>query len=121
MIARARIFTLIGVSVLGLGSTIALSGCTRGGNLSVVNLSATELTNVVATGSGLNQSIGAIPAGQQREVSLRVPGESALKLDFNANGKHFTSGRQGYVEGGYNIKITAIVAPDFTVKVDTNN
>jgi hypothetical protein len=121
MISRSRIFTLIGISVLGFGSTIVLSGCTRGANLSVINRSATELTNVVATGSGFTQSIGTIPAGQQREVSVRVPGESALKLDFDANGKHFTSDRQSYFEGGYNLKLTAIVAPDFTVKVETNN
>jgi hypothetical protein len=105
----------------GFFAVTILSGCTRGGNLNVVNLSATELTNVVATGSGFTQSIGSIPAGQQRQVSVNVPGESALKLDFDANGKHFKSDRQSYFEGGYNLKVMAIVAPDFTVKVETNN
>jgi hypothetical protein len=119
MIARSRIFTLIGISVLGLGSTMALSGCTRGANLSIVNRSSTELTNVVATGSGFTQAIGSIPAGQQHSISVRPRSESGVKLDFDANGQHFTSAPQGYFEGGSSAKVTAIVAPDFTVAVDT--
>jgi hypothetical protein len=121
MIARSRIFILIGVSVLGLGGTMALSGCTRGANLNVVNRSTAELTNVVATGSGFTtQSIGSIPAGAQRSVSLSVSSESDLGLDFDANGKHFTSEPQDYFEGGKVIdtRVTATVSPDFTVTVD---
>jgi hypothetical protein len=97
-----------------------LSGCTPGANLNVINRSTTELTNVVATGSGFTtQAIGTIPAGAQRSVSLNVRSESALQLDFDAKGKHFTSGTQGYFEGGSGTKVTAIVSPDFTVTVDT--
>jgi hypothetical protein len=120
MIARSRIFTLMGIGILGLGSTMPLSGCTRGANVNVANDSGVELTNVVVTGSGFTQSIGSIPARTQRGVFVRLPGESALKIDFDANGKHFTSKPQSYFEGGYNTKVTAVVAPDFTVKVDTN-
>ncbi len=120
MIARSRIFILIGVSILGLGSTIAISGCTRGANLKVINRSTAELTNVVATGSGFTQSIGSIPAGEQRSVYLNVGSESALKLDFDANGKRRTSDPQGYFEGGkvMDTKITATVSPDFTFTVN---
>jgi hypothetical protein len=116
MIARSRIFLLIGVSVLGLGGIMALSGCTRGANIDIVNRSTAELTNVVANGSGFTQSIASIPAGEQRSVSVSVGSESGLRLDFDANGKHRTSGSQGYFEGG---KVTATVSPDFTVTVDT--
>jgi hypothetical protein len=118
MMARSRIFILIGISMLGIGGTMTLSGCTRETNLNIVNRSTTELTKVVATGSGFTQSIGSIPAGEQRNVLVSPRGESALKLDFNANGKHHTSGSQGYFEGGYNYKVTATVSPDFTVTVD---
>jgi hypothetical protein len=104
----------------GFLAVAMLSGCTRGANLNVVNGSTAELTNVVATGSGFTKSIGSIPAGGQRNISLNLPGESALKLDFDANGKHFSSKPQSYFEGGYNTKLAAIVGPDFTVKVDTN-
>jgi hypothetical protein len=119
MMARSRIFTLMGVSLLGL--TLGLSGCTRGANLNVVNRSTVELTNVVATGSGFTQSIGSIPAGQQHSVSISPRSESGLKLDFDANGRRFTSGPQGYFEGGSSAKVTATVAPDFTVTVDVKN
>jgi hypothetical protein len=118
--ARSHMFVSIGVSILGLGGAMAISGCTRGANLNVVNGSTAELTNVVATGSGFTKSIGSIPAGGQRNISLNLPGESALKLDFDANGKHRSSEPQSYFEGGLNTKVTAVVAPDFTVTVDTN-
>jgi ABC-type Fe3+-hydroxamate transport system substrate-binding protein len=118
MIARSRIFILIGVSILSLGGTIALSGCTRGTNLNVVNRSTSELTNVVATGSGFTRSISSIPAGAQRSVSISPRSESALRLDFDAKGKHFKSLPQGYFENGTHTKVTATVSPDFTVSVD---
>lgn len=119
MIPRSRIFILIEVSVLGLGGTVALSGCTRGTNLNVINRSTAELTNVVVTGSGFTESIGSIPAGEQRNVSVSPRSESDLKLDFSAKGKHFKSVPQGYFEGGSNTKVTATVSPDFSVTVDT--
>jgi hypothetical protein len=101
-------------------SATMLSGCTSGANLNIVNRSTTELTNVVVAGSRFTtQAIGSISAGAQRSVSLNVRSESALKLDFDANGKHFTSGTQGYFESGSGTKVTAIVSPDFTVTVDT--
>jgi hypothetical protein len=117
MISRSRIFILIGVSILGFGGTMAISGCTRSPNLNVVNRSTAELTNVVATGSGFTQSLGSIAAGEQRSISVSPRGESDLRLDFDANGKHFTSKPQGYFEGSS--KVTATVSPDFTVTVGT--
>jgi hypothetical protein len=120
MITRSRMFILVGVSIFGLGVTTSLSGCTRGANLNVINRSTAELTNVVATGSGFTQSLGSIPAGGQRNISLNFPGESALKLDFDAKGKHRSSEPQGYFENGSNTKVTAVVSPNFTVTVDTN-
>jgi hypothetical protein len=114
MISRSRIFIPIGV--LGLSATMALSGCSRGTNLNVINRSTAELTNVVAIGSGFTQSLGSIPAGKQHSISVSSRSESDLKLDFDVNGKHFTSKPQGYFEGG---KVTATVATDFSVTVDT--
>jgi hypothetical protein len=119
MITLSRMFIPIGIGVLGLSATMALSGCSRGTNLKVINRSTAELTNVVATGSGFTQSLGSIPAGEQRNVSVSPRSESALQVDFDVKGKHFTSGRQGYFESGSNAKVTAIVATDFSVTVDT--
>jgi hypothetical protein len=100
-------------------AAVLLSGCTRGAQLNIVNSSTAELTNVVATGDGFTQTIGSIPAGEQHSVSVRPPGESDLKLDFDANGKHFTSAPQGYFENSSSYKVTATISPDFTVTVDT--
>jgi hypothetical protein len=104
----------------GLFAVTILSGCSRGTSLNIVNKSNTELTKVVATGSGFTKSIASIPAGEQRSVYLNISGESALKLDFDANGKHYKSDPQGYFEGGKvaDTKVTAIVSPDFTFTVD---
>lgn len=113
MIARSYIFILFGVSILGL------NGCNSGTNLNVINRSTTELTNVVAIGSGFTQSVGSVPAGEQRSISVSARGESDLRLDFDANGKHRTSVPQSYFEGGSSEKVNATVSPDLTVTVDT--
>ena len=107
--------------VAGLFAVTILSGCSRGTNLHIINKSNVELTKVVATGAGFKESIAAIPAGEERSVHLNIGGESALKLDFDANGKHHTSGSQGYFEGGKVIdsKVTATVSPEFAVTVDS--
>jgi hypothetical protein len=96
-----------------------LSGCSRGTNLHIVNKSNTELTKVVATGSGFTQSVGSIPAGEQRNVSVSPSSESGLQLEFDAKGRHFKSVPQGYFEGGSNTKVTATVLPDFSFTMNT--
>jgi hypothetical protein len=106
------------VLLVCLCSPLLFSGCNRGASLTVVNRSAAELTNVVATGTGFTQSIGTIPAGGESRATIRPTSESGLKLDFDANGKHFTSGPQGYFEASSSYKVTATVAPDFTVTVN---
>ncbi len=106
------------VLVASIFAAALLVGCTRGANLTIVNRSMTELSNVVATGSGFTQAIGSIPAGGKRRVTVQPTGESGLQLDFNANGKHFTSAPQGYFEAGSQFKVTATVSLDFTVTVD---
>ena len=107
--------------VAGLFAVATLSGCSRGTNLHIINKSNVELTKVIATGSGFKESIAAIPAGEERSIYVKIGGESALKLDFDANGKHHTSGSQGYFEGGKAVdtKVTATVSPDFAVTVDS--
>ncbi len=106
-------------TVLILSVMVLLSGCTRGAQITVVNRSTAELTNVIAAGTGFSQAVGSIPAGEQRSVSVSPRGESGLQINFDANGKHFLSIPQGYFEGGSSYKVTATVAPDFTVILDT--
>ncbi len=106
-------------TVLILSAVALLAGCTRGAQITIVNRSTAELTNVVAAGTAFSQAVGSIPAGEQRSVSVSPRGESGLQLNFDANGKHFSSTSQGYFESGSSYKVTATVAPDFTVNVDT--
>ncbi len=108
------ILSIVFVSVLML-----VVGCSRSPQLTVINRSTTELTNVIASGTGFTQAIGSIPAGGQRSIVVSPRSESSLQLTFNANGKHFASAPQGYFENSSNYKITATVSPDFTVTVDT--
>lgn len=111
---KRAILALLLLSILAL-----FVGCSRAPKLTVTNRSAVELTNVVATGTGFTQAIGSIPPGGQRSVSLNPSGETGIRLDFDANGKHFSSTPQGYFENSSGYKITATVAPDFTVTVET--
>ena len=96
-----------------------LSGCDRAPQVTIVNQSNAELTNVVVSGTGFSEAIAPIPAGAERQVSVRPQGESGLKLDFVANNRQFSSPPQGYFENNPSYKVTATVAPDFTVKVDS--
>jgi hypothetical protein len=103
---------------LFMGLTL-LSGCDRAPQVTIVNQSSAELTNVVVSGTGFSEAIGPIPAGAERQISVRPQGESGLKLDFVANNRQFSSAPQGYFENNPSYKVTATVAPDFTVKVDS--
>lgn len=94
-------------------------GCSQAPQLTIINRSTIELTNVVASGAGFTQAVGSIPAGGQRSILVSPRSESGLQLAFDANGKHFSSAPQGYFENNSNYKITATVSPDFTVTVDT--
>jgi hypothetical protein len=105
--------------VLLLSVVTLLASCTRGAKLNVVNQSSAELADVLASGTGFSQNVGSIQPGKQHSVSVTPTSESSLKLEFDANGKHFVSAPQGYFEGASSYKITATVAPDFTVTVDT--
>jgi hypothetical protein len=93
-----------------------LAGCTRDARLTIVNRSAAELTNVVASGSGFTQAVGTLAPGERRSMNVRPRGESGLRLDFDSGGKHFSSAPLGYFEGGY--KVAATVSPEFNVTVD---
>jgi hypothetical protein len=96
---------------------ILLAGCSRGINLTVVNASGVELTKVVASGSDFSVAVGKLGAGEKRRVGLPPRGGTSLSLAFDANGKSFSSPPDGYFETGF--KVTATVAPDFTVKVES--
>jgi hypothetical protein len=92
-------------------------GCKRGAKLTVINDSEATLNNVVASGEGFTEFLGSIPHGDQRHATIQPAGESSLKLEFDADGKHFSSEPSGYFEASGHYKVTATISPDFTVTV----
>ena len=96
---------------------LILTGCTREGHITVVNESNATLTNVVASGNGFSTSIGPIaPKAKQSIAMTPRPGDQAgLKLDFDADGKHFTSDRGANVWTGMK-EVILTVDSAFTIK-----
>jgi hypothetical protein len=97
-----------------------LAGCSRGPQLTVINSSAVPVRNIVVFGSGFFDHLGDLPAGGQMTTGLKPSGESSLRLEFDAGGKHYASPPEGYFENIPIFKITATIAPNFTIKVDVN-
>ena len=95
---------------------LTLMACSRSTRLSVINKSSSELSHVVASGAGFSQRIGSFAPGAEVRVTIEPSGESALRLAFDADGKHFATPALGYFEIGYNVSAT--VDPDFNVIVD---
>ncbi len=95
-----------------------LAGCSKQPKITVINHSGVLLSNLVASGSGFSQSLGTLAAGAQVRASVNPTGESSLGLEFDANGKHFSSPPDGYFENSNYYQITATVEPDFSVIVD---
>lgn len=107
---------LVIVPIMVLAASIFLVSLSPVTPLTIINKSSATLTNVIASGSGFSLSVNDLNPGEQRQIMINPRGESELSLTFDANGKHFPSTEQGYFENGY--KITAVIDPDFAVKVD---
>ncbi len=103
-------------SILLLLACSFFAACSRNTQLTVVNKSPATLTHIVATGSGFSQSLGPLAPEAQQQIMIVPRGESGLKLTFDADGKHFAPQEEGYFEKGY--KVSATVAPDFSVTID---
>lgn len=103
-------------SILLLLACSLFAACPRDMQLTVINKSPATLTNVVASGSGFSHSLNPLAPGAQQQITITPRGESGLKLAFDADGKHFAPQEQGYFEKSY--KVSATVAPDFSVTVD---
>ncbi len=75
-----------------ISAAVLLAGCTpstRDVRLTVVNESAVALTNVVASGAGFSAPVGLLAPGANQQVPLKGDA-GAFKLEFDANGKHFS-------------------------------
>ena len=98
-------------------TVLMFAGCSRQNLLVVANESNTQLRDVVASGSGFSEPLGAIAPHEKRRTAIRVRGESGLELHFNADGKDVSFGPDGYFEGTGGYLITATIGQDFSVSV----
>ena len=60
--------------------------------LTVINVSSSTLTNIVASGSGFSVPIGSLAPGARNQVTVNPqPRDNpGFTLDFDADGKHFS-------------------------------
>ena len=96
----------------------ALTGCARQPQLTVVNQSSMPLTNLVVSGSGFSLRLDTLAPGAQTRVAVSPSGDSGLRFEFDAGGKHHSSAPDCYFENSPLYRVTATIGPDFTVKVD---
>lgn len=99
---------------------LILTGCTSKGHITVVNSSQSPLANVVVEGTGFKSTIGPIAAGATQRITItpRPDDKAGLKLDFDSDGKHFTSNRSAGVWNGMK-EVILTVEPSFSIKEAT--
>ena len=62
----------------------------------------------------------ALACGAQTRVGVSPSDESSLRLEFDAEGRHFTATPDGYFENSPHCRITATVASGYSVNVDVS-
>ena len=67
----------------------ALCACARGPTVTVRNYSATELENVVLSGTGFSEDLGEIAVGAKQTLTLHLKEDSGLNLAFDSGSQHF--------------------------------
>jgi hypothetical protein len=80
------------MAIRNLGVLFILFGlcaCARGPTITVRNNSATELENVVLSGTGFTKDLGKIAAGAQQKLTIHLNGDSGINLGFNSGSQHF--------------------------------
>jgi hypothetical protein len=83
----------------------------------VINQANVALEDVVLSGSGFSQNIGAVRPNAEVRVLVSPQGESDVRIQFKAGGETISFGPNGYFEagGGYIVAIT--VSPQLAVSV----
>ena len=83
------------------------------------NHSGVTITDVVISGTGFSEKLGDIGPGHHANAAVRPTADSGLRVAFDANGKRHSPPEDGYLEASPHYRVTATVAPDFTVKVES--
>jgi hypothetical protein len=95
-----------------------LLGCSQGVPIAITNQSGRALQNVTVSGSGFNQHISSIPAGETTTLRVHPKGETGVAIAFDSGGKKFSYVENGYFEAnGYKVAITVDDAGRASVNV----
>jgi hypothetical protein len=101
-------------------AAITLSSCSAGTPVAITNHSAAPIENVTIFGSGFTTQVGHIASGQTVSVRVEPTGESGLGLDFRSGSRQIHVRPQGYFEGGAAYKVSVVIAPDLSARVNGN-
>jgi hypothetical protein len=104
-----------------LATIVALVGCSRAPVITVANRSTNTLANVVVSGSGFSHRIDSLAAGAESRFTVRPPGESGLRISFDAGDQRIDVDDLAYIEasGGYRVAVT--VQSDLKVSASSND
>jgi hypothetical protein len=72
------------------------------------------------SGSGFSEKVRDIVPGGSERAAVRPTADSGLRLAFDANGTHYNPPEDGYFEASTHYRVTATVAADFSVKVESS-
>jgi len=102
-----------------IAAAALLCACVAGVPVSVVNHSQAQLTGVVVSGSGFNETITSIAAGDTATVHVRARDETPIKVSFEVAGQRYSAiSSEKLVNGASAVEAT--VDADFTISIDTN-
>jgi hypothetical protein len=105
-------------NVIAFAMTFLL-GCSSGVPVAITNQSGHALQNVTISGSGFQQHVSAIPAGETATLYVQPKGESGIAIRFDMDGGRFTYAENGYFESqGYRVDIVVDTAGKASVRTE---
>lgn len=112
--------TLLRHMCLAFLFSLGMAGCSRHPQVTVRNNSGVTITNVVISGSGFSEKLSDIVPGGSDRAAVRPTADSGLRIAFDANGTRHSPPEDGYLEASPHYRVTATVAADFSVKVESS-
>ena len=109
-VARAAVLALL----LAL-----LQGCASGQPVKVMNKSATPLVNVVVSGEGFSEKFGTIPPGGAETLRIRPRGETGLRIEFEVDGRRYTSSHPA-LEEDHLERAEITIQADHSISIEFN-
>src|SRR6185369_4680084 len=93
----------------------ALCACAKGPTVTVRNHSATELENVVLSGTGVTKGFGTIAVGAKKTLTIHLNEDSGLNLAFDSGAQHFQAENTHRFVSGAEYFVIFDVASDHSV------